>query len=46
MSGAGCASVSEMIPKVLHDGEFFSRLARYFSIPVTEMFRDPFVYRP
>jgi chemotaxis protein methyltransferase CheR len=29
----------------LHDKEFFSRLARYFSISVTEMFRDPFVYR-
>ena len=45
LSGAGCASVSEMIPKVLHDEEFFSKLARYFSISVTEMFRDPFVYR-
>jgi len=45
MSRAGCASVAEMIPKVLADKEFFSRLARYFSIPVTEMFRDPFVYR-
>ena len=45
LSGNGCASVSEMIPKVLHDEEFFSHLARYFSISVTEMFRDPFVYR-
>ncbi|MCJ7523641.1 MAG: protein-glutamate O-methyltransferase CheR [Candidatus Aminicenantes bacterium] len=45
MAGTGCASVSEMIPKVLNDKEFFSRLARYFSIAVTEMFRDPFVYR-
>ena len=45
LSGSGCASVSEMIPRVLHDREFFSRLARYFSISVTEMFRDPFVYR-
>jgi chemotaxis protein methyltransferase CheR len=45
LSEAGCASVSEMIPKVLHDREFFSRLARCYSIPVTEMFRDPFVYR-
>jgi chemotaxis protein methyltransferase CheR len=44
LSGAGCSSVSEMIPKVLHDNEFFSRLARNFSISVTEMFRDPFVY--
>lgn len=45
MSGTGCSSVSDMIPKLLHDEEFFSRLARYFSISVTEMFRDPFVYR-
>jgi len=45
MSGAGCASVSEMIPQVLHDKAFFTRLARYFSIPVTEIFRDPLVYR-
>ena len=45
LSGSGCASVSEMIPKVLHDAGFFSKLARYFSISVTEMFRDPFVYR-
>jgi chemotaxis protein methyltransferase CheR len=45
LSEAGCASVSEMIPKVLHDKAFFSRLARCYSIPVTEMFRDPFVYR-
>jgi chemotaxis protein methyltransferase CheR len=45
LSGSGCASVAEMIPKVLHDEEFFSRLARYFSISVTELFRDPFVYR-
>lgn len=45
MSNAGCATVSELIPKVLHDAELFSKLARYFSIPVTEMFRDPFFYR-
>lgn len=45
MSAAGCASVSEMIPKVLNNKELFSRLARHFSVPVTEMFRDPFVYR-
>lgn len=45
LSGSGCSSVSEMIPKVLHDRDFFSRLVGRFSIPVTEMFRDPFVYR-
>jgi chemotaxis protein methyltransferase CheR len=38
-------SIAEMIPKVLHDWDYFSQLVRYFSIPVTEMFRDPFVYR-
>ncbi len=43
-SGSGFASLSDVIPRVLHDAEFFSRLVRYFSIPVTEMFRDPFVY--
>ena len=45
LSVAGCASVSEMIPRVLRDEEFFSKLARYFSISVTQMFRDPLVYR-
>jgi chemotaxis protein methyltransferase CheR len=37
--------ISELIPRVLHDEEMFSELVQYFSIPVTEMFRDPFVYR-
>jgi chemotaxis protein methyltransferase CheR len=40
----GCASVSAMIPLILRDRELFSRLAHHFSIAVTEMFRDPFVY--
>ena len=45
LSASGCSSVSAMIPKVIHDKEFFSSLVRYFSVPVTEMFRDPSVYR-
>ncbi len=45
LSQSDCASVSEMIPKVLHDDEFAGRLVRYFSIPVTEFFRDPPVFR-
>lgn len=45
MEKADCESIAEMIPRVLHDVDFFSRLLPYFSIPVTEMFRDPFVYR-
>jgi chemotaxis protein methyltransferase CheR len=45
LSKAGCATVSELIPKVLQDRDLFSRLVRNFSISVTELFRDPFVYR-
>ncbi len=45
LSNAGCASVAEMIPRVGDDDAFASRLIRYFSISVTEMFRDPLVYR-
>ena len=45
VSRSGVETISELIPKVLHDTEFFSQLARYFSIPVTELFRDPLVYR-
>jgi chemotaxis protein methyltransferase CheR len=44
LSKSGCTSVSGMIPKVLHDKEFASSLIRYFSVSVTEMFRDPAVY--
>ena len=37
----GCNTVSELIPKVLHDPSFFEQLLSEFSITVTEMFRDP-----
>ena len=45
MVKAGCATIAEMIPKLLHDADFFSHLARYFSISVTELFRDPWAYQ-
>lgn len=41
----GYESFSELTGRVLHDRDLFSRLVRYFSISVTEMFRDPGVYR-
>jgi len=44
-AGTDCKVVSELIPRVLHDQGLFERLARFISIPVTEMFRDPFAYR-
>jgi len=42
---SGLNSISEMIPALLHDESFFQALVRDFSITVTEMFRDPQVYR-
>ncbi len=42
---AGCAHISELVPKLLHDEAFFADFLGQFSVPVTEMFRDPFVYR-
>lgn len=44
LSSSRCATISDMIPKVLRDEALLSRLVQYFSISVTEMFRDPFVY--
>ena len=41
----GLAHVSEMIPRVLYDGEFCLDIVQGFSVPVTEMFRDPEVWR-
>lgn len=44
ISSNGYRSVAELIPRVLEDAKFFSRLVNQFSIPVTEMFRDPEVF--
>ncbi len=41
----GVAHISELIPKVLHDGAFCLDIVQGFSVPVTEMFRDPEVWR-
>ena len=45
LSRSGCSTISDMIGRVLYDEDFLSRLVQYFSISVTEIFRDPFVYR-
>lgn len=39
-----CPTISDMIPRLFHDEEFLTRLVHQYSITVTEMFRDPFVY--
>ena len=45
MSANGVDRISDIIPRVIHDRAFFSKLVRYFSVSVTEIFRDPFVYK-
>jgi chemotaxis protein methyltransferase CheR len=37
--------ISELIPKVLHDQRFFQDMVKDFSITVTEMFRNPSVWK-
>jgi len=41
----GLKRISELVPLCIHDEGPFSELVQYFSVGVTEMFRDPFVYR-
>lgn len=42
---SGCDSVAALIPRLLHDEALFQGFVSRFSIPVTELFRDPAVYR-
>ena len=44
-SSKGFDSLSDIISPVLREESFFAELAQYLSISVTEMFRDPLVYR-
>ncbi|MEN8188668.1 MAG: protein-glutamate O-methyltransferase CheR [Thermodesulfobacteriota bacterium] len=45
IAAEGYRTIGELIPGVLHDKSLFFELAKYFSVSVTAMFRDPFVYR-
>ena len=40
-----CRTISDIISKILHDEDVFEYFLLQLSIPVTEMFRDPQVYR-
>lgn len=42
---AGLGSVSEMIPLIMHDPDFFDLFLGDMSITVTSMFRDPYVFK-
>ncbi len=41
---SGLKHLSEMLPKILHEEEFFNLLLTDLSVTVTEMFRDPRFY--
>jgi len=45
LKASGCASYLEMLHSLLCEKEFFFELLLDLSINVTEMFRDPWVYR-
>jgi chemotaxis protein methyltransferase CheR len=45
MSNSGRETAGEMIPELLRSPGFASELVQYLSVTVTEMFRDPHVYR-
>lgn len=40
-----CASISELTVRLLHEPGFETRVVRGLSVPVSEMFRDPEVFR-
>lgn len=44
VSDVGCAHVGELTARVLRDPSLSYRLIGYFSVNVTALFRDPFVY--
>ncbi len=40
-----CKQISDLIPKVLHDKKYFSEFLNNMSVTVTEMFRDPLIFK-
>lgn len=45
MSRFGCATLSQLQDRVLHDAAFFAMLLDYLTVQVSEMFRDPAYFR-
>jgi chemotaxis protein methyltransferase CheR len=40
-----CATLSQLQDRVLHEPEVFGQMLRYFTVQVSEMFRDPVYFR-
>lgn len=45
LASTNLESISQIMPKLLEEREFFTEFVSYFSVLVTEFFRDSFVYR-
>lgn len=45
LAETGYQRISEMIPAIIYDKQFFFRFVRNLSVHVTEMFRDPLFFR-
>lgn len=45
MEEAELHRISELIPQLIHDNDFFKRFVRNLSVHVTEMFRDPSFFK-
>jgi chemotaxis protein methyltransferase CheR len=41
----GCATIADLVPKVLHEDSLLPEILVGLSVPVTEMFRDPPVFK-
>jgi len=45
LSRFGCATISQLQHRVLHEPRMFSELLRYLTVQVSELFRDPSYFR-
>jgi chemotaxis protein methyltransferase CheR len=45
MEDFGCRTLSHLQERLLHEPEVFARLLQYFTVQVSEMFRDPAYFR-
>jgi chemotaxis protein methyltransferase CheR len=45
ISALGCATVSALQEKILHEPEVFTKLLQYLTVQVSDMFRDPPFFR-
>lgn len=44
-AASACVQVADLIPRVMRDDGFLALALRHLSVPVTEMFRDPPVFK-